>query len=289
MGKYSIKELERLSGIKAHTLRIWEKRYGLFEPDRTETNIRYYSDNDLKRLLNISILITNGVKISKIVSMQADEIKDAVVEIEDKEILKRKRIDDLIVPMIDFDEDEFDRLFESYAKELGIEKTFTSIIYPFLEKVGLLWLTDEINPSQEHFVSHIIRQKLLAAIDFLPSVPNDAERALLFLPEGEYHEIGLLFFAFLYKQRGVRVFYFGQSAPITQIIGASKKINPKSIITYCVIRPKGGLQNLITRLSECVSEETFFIANRLQKIESLEVPSNIQIVHSYKEIFDQVD
>ena len=148
MGKYSIKELERLSGIKAHTLRIWEKRYNLFEPNRSDTNIRYYSDSDLKKLLNVTILSNSGTKISKIVGMDDEQLKKAVTEIEDEDVLKQKRIDDLILPMLQFDEVAIDKLLSYYYKELGVEGTFIGVLYPFLEKIGIMWLTDEVDPAQ---------------------------------------------------------------------------------------------------------------------------------------------
>jgi len=284
MGKYSIKELERLSGIKAHTLRVWEKRYNLFEPNRSDTNIRFYSDTDLKKLLNVTILSNSGTKISKIVSMDDEQLKKAVAEVEDADVIKQKRIDDLIVPMLQFDEEKIEFFLDNYYEELGVEGTFVNVLYPFLEKVGILWLTDEVEPAQEHFMTHIIRQKLSSAIDALPSNSDSKKKVILFLPEGEYHELGLLFFAYLYKKRGVRVYYFGQSAPISQIISASKVIKPSWVMTYTVVRPKGGIQGLIDQLSECVSDENYFLVNRFQQDIDLEYPSNVRQITSYSEV-----
>ncbi|MDA9312102.1 MerR family transcriptional regulator [Vicingaceae bacterium] len=284
MGNYSIKELERLSGIKAHTLRIWEKRYNLFEPNRSDTNIRFYSDSDLKKLLNVTILSNSGTKISKIVAMDDEQLKEAIAHIKDEDVIKQKRIDDLIFPMLQFNEEEINQLLKSYYDELGIEGTFTGVIYPFLEKIGILWLTDEVEPAQEHFMTHILRQKLSAAIESLPNNSEKLNRVLLFLPEGEYHELGLLFFAYLYKKRGVRVYYFGQSAPIKQIIQASKVIKPNWIMTYTVVRPKGGIQSLIDQLGECVSDETYFLVNRFQQDIDLKFPSNIRQITSYSDV-----
>ena len=284
MGSYSIKELERLSGIKAHTLRIWEKRYNLFEPDRTDTNIRYYSDSDLKKLLNVTMLSNNGTKISKIVSMNEEQLKKAVALVDDADLVKQKRIDDLIFPMLSFDEDKINRLIKSYYKEIGVENTFTNVLYPFLEKIGILWLTDEVEPAQEHFVTHIIRQKLSAAIEVLPSNPENSKKVILFLPEGEYHELGLLFFAYLYKKKGVKVYYFGQSAPIIQIKEAAKIIQPNWILTYAVVRPKGGYQNLVEQLAECNSDKSYFLVNRFQKDAKIIYPANVRQINSYSEV-----
>jgi DNA-binding transcriptional MerR regulator len=284
MGKYSIKELERLSGIKAHTLRIWEKRYNLFEPYLSDTNIRYYSDEDLKKLLNVTILSNSGTKISKIVSMNDEELKKAVSEIEDADLVKQKRIDDLIVPMLQFDENKIHSLLNTYYEELGVEGTFTNVLYPFLEKIGILWLTDEEEPAQEHFMTHIISQKNSYAIDAITVNTESDRKVILFLPEGEYHELGLLFFAYLYKKKGVRVYYFGQSAPIEQIIQASKVIKPSWVMTYAVVEPKEGIQKLIDQLGECVSEENYFLVNRFQIDNRYIYPSNVRPITSYSEV-----
>jgi len=284
MGNYSIKELERLSGIKAHTLRIWEKRYNLFEPHRTDTNIRYYSDSDLKKLLNVAILSNDGKKISKIVELDEEQLKDAVSQVTNTELINQKRIDDLIFPMLSFDEDKINNLLESYYKEIGVENTFTEVFYPFLEKVGILWLTDGVNLAQEHFMTHIIRQKISVAIESLPKNSEKSKKVILFLPEGEYHELGLLFFAYLYKKRGVRVYYFGQSAPIKQIKKAAKVIKPNWVLTYSVISPKGGLQNLVEELGECESDENYLLVNSFQKDASILYPPNVKEITSYSEV-----
>lgn len=284
MGNYSIKELERLSGIKAHTLRIWEKRYNLFEPDRTETNIRYYSDSDLKKLLNVAILSNDGTKISKIVSLDEEQLNNAVSQISNTELVNQKRIDDLICPMLSFDEDRINSLLELYYEEIGVENTFTDVLYPFLEKVGILWLTDGVDPAQEHFMTHIIRQKISVAIESLPRNPENSKKVILFLPEGEYHELGLLFFAYLYKKRGVRVYYFGQSAPIQQIKEAAKIIKPNWVLTYTVISPVGGLQNLVEELGECESDENYLLVNSFQKDASITYPSNVKQITSLSEV-----
>jgi DNA-binding transcriptional MerR regulator len=284
MGKYSIKELERLSGIKAHTLRIWEKRYNLFEPDRTETNIRCYSDTDLKKLLNVAMLSNHGTKISKIVLLDDMQLKKAVSQIQDQDVVKQKRIDDLIFPMLQFNEAEINRLLESYYSEMGAERTFTDVLYPFMEKIGILWLTDEVDPAQEHFMTHLIRQKLSAAIDALPSNSESSKKVILFLPEGEYHELGLLFYAYLYKKKGVRVYYFGQSAPIDQIKKAAKVIKPNWVLTYTVVSPPGGLQGLIKDLGDCTSDENYFLVNSFQRDAKITYPPNVRRITSYAEV-----
>lgn len=289
MGKYSIKDLERLSGIKAHTLRIWEKRYDLLQPKRTETNIRYYSDQDLKKLLNVSLLCNNGTKISKIVSMKEGEMKKAIHSIDDRALINQKRVDALILPALQFDEEKFNVFFKQYLEEIGIEATFTQVIYPFLEKVGLLWLSDKLQPSQEHFVTHLIRQKISAAIENLPMINEPSRKVILFLPEGEYHELGLLFFAFLYKKAGVKVFYFGQSVPLKQIKPAAQEIKPDWILSYSIIKPKHDLQKMITQMSEFTAREVFFLENKYQNDFNLSYPKTVSRLTHYQQALDKID
>ena len=289
MGRYSIKDLEKLSGIKAHTLRIWEKRYRLLEPQRTTTNIRYYTDNDLKKILNVSLLNNSGTKISKIVAMHEEEIKEAIDTIEDDALIYQKRIDELIFPVLEYDEKKFCQLFNQSVEELGIESTFTSIIYPFLEKVGILWLQNEVLPSQEHFITNIIRQKICQATDSLPSPKDKGKKVILFLPEGEYHELGLLFFSFLYKKAGVRTFYFGQSVPLDQVKKAAEMIRPDWILTYSIIKPKQEIQALIDSMNTFRAEELFFLENRHQDNYNLNYPKKVSRLTHYQDDGDARD
>lgn len=283
MGRHSIKELERLSGIKAHTLRIWEKRYNLFEPNRTETNIREYSDDDLKNLLKISTLTKSGIKISKIVSYSDTEIDHLVASIEDEQIINQKRVDDLIIPMIEFDEEEFNRLYNNYVNELGIETTFIHIIYPFLEKIGILWLTDDVEPAQEHFITHLIRQKISVEIENIPQPGKNAKKIILFLPEGEYHELGLLYLYFTYKLKGHLVYYLGQSIPTNHISVASHKIQPDWVLTYTVVNPKGGIQKLINELGECKTQKVMLLIGPKNDTENYLFNSKVQQIKSFQD------
>jgi DNA-binding transcriptional MerR regulator len=211
---YSIKDLEKLSGIKAHTLRIWEKRYALFEPDRTDTNIRFYSNDDLKRILNISLLNKNGFKISAIAAMREKEIAEKVSAINMVRTESEDLIDSLIVAMIDLDEASFDKTVSACILRLGFEQTVQRVLFPFFHRIGVMWQTGGINPAQEHFVSNIVRQKLIVAIDGLPAAGDKKARvAVLFLPENELHELSLLFYAYALKARRFKIIYLGQSVP----------------------------------------------------------------------------
>lgn len=219
MAVYSIKELENLSGIKAHTIRIWEKRYNLIEPYRTTTNIRYYTDQELKKILNVAVLNRHGIKISNIAKLSDKELKDEILRVSTSNPTVENTIDSLIVSMIDMDEIKFNSILNKAVAKEGFTNAFLNIVYPFLEKIGVLWLAGDVNPAQEHFVSNIIRQKIIAAVDGFSHVFNpDAKKFLLFLPEGEWHEMSLLFALYLLKEAGHEVIYLGQSVPYSDIL-----------------------------------------------------------------------
>ena len=213
MGQYSIKDLEQLSGIKAHTIRIWEKRYSLIDPSRTSTNIRFYSDDDLKKIINVSLLNNNGIKISKIANMSSDDISTKVMKISEVQHDASVHIDQMVLAMIDMEEEMFEKILNNLILRFGFEKMITDMVYPFLEKIGILWQTHSITPAQEHFISNLIRQKIIVAIDGLPIPPKSSKTILLFLPEGEMHEMGLLFYHYLTRKAGYRTYYLGQNVP----------------------------------------------------------------------------
>ena len=218
MATYSIKDLERLSGIKAHTIRIWEKRYNLVTPKRTETNIRFYDDEDIKKILNIAFLNKHGYRISQIAQLDDNEITSKITDISEEDNDSDSLIDNLIISMIELDERKFDKILSTAILKSGFEKTVLYTIYPFFQKIGILWQTGAINPAQEHFISNLVRQKLIVAIDGIleENIP-DSKRFILFLPEGELHEIGLLFYFYLLKKRGHSVIYLGQSVPFEDL------------------------------------------------------------------------
>lgn len=231
MGNYSIKELEQLSGIKAHTIRIWEKRYRLIEPKRTSTNIRLYSDEDLKKIINVSLLNSNGVKISKIAEMSGGEMSQKILDITHTPDDTSIHINQLTVAMVDMDERSFEKILSGLMLRYDFEHTFTGIIYPFLEKIGVLWQTNNINPAQEHFISNLIRQKIIVAIDALPLPPQDSKSVLLFLPEHELHEIGLLFYHYLLRKAGYLTYYLGQAVPHGDLLAIYNTHRPDMLIT----------------------------------------------------------
>jgi DNA-binding transcriptional MerR regulator len=230
VSQYSIKDLEHLSGIKAHTLRIWEQRHKMLNPKRTQTNIRFYDNEDLKLLLNITVLNDHGYRISKIASMSLKEMQDEVLRLTQEYCHYPDQIQALCIAMIDMDEIRFERAMGFNIKRIGLEKTMLDIVYPFLKRIGLMWQTGSINPAQEHFITNLIRQKILVAIDAITLVETEyTRRFILFLPEGELHELGLLFAHYILKVRNHSVLYLGQSLPLGDLFTVAKVYKPHYI------------------------------------------------------------
>ena len=217
MIRYSIKELEKITGIKAHTIRIWEKRYGIVEPSRTLTNIRFYSDEDLRHLMNVAILNKYGYKISNIKSMTPVEISQCVVDLTKQDLDNDYQVDNLVMAMIELDEQRFDKIISTSIIKQGFDYTFEDLLQKFLGKIGILWQTGSINPAQEHFISQLIRQKLILAIDGQQQLLPDNKTFLLFLPENEYHEMALLYMHYLIRKAGHMVIYLGQNVPLINL------------------------------------------------------------------------
>ncbi len=232
MIKYSINDLERLTGIKAHTLRIWEKRYDIVEPERTCTNIRFYTDCHLKHLLNVSILNKHGYKISEIARLNEKEITDRVMNLSMNPSDYETQMESLVVAMIELDEIKFEKILGSAILNLGFEETLVEIIFPFFHKIGFLWQTGSIVPAQEHFISNLIRQKLIVAIDGIPLTSAPQQKTfILYLHERELHEIGLLTFYYLLKKRKHKVIYLGQSVPFDDLVTISAIHQPYGLLT----------------------------------------------------------
>ena len=232
MGRYSIKDIEQLSGIKAHTLRIWEQRYQILEPKRTPTNIRYYDDADLRLVLNISFLNKNNYKISKIAKMSDEEIREKVRQIADSNLEFPTQMNAMIIAMVELDEERFEKIISTNTLQFGFEDTMMKIVWPFLYRIGILWQTGNINPAHEHFMSNLIRQKLIVAIDGqMPPRNPYAKKYLLFLPEGELHELSLLFAAYIIKARYNRLIYLGQSLPLEDVGAVVEMYQPDFVIT----------------------------------------------------------
>lgn len=232
MAQYKLSDLERLSGIRCDTIRIWEKRYGVLKPLRTNTNRKWYTDDDLKKIINISILHKSGFKISKIASMPAKALEMRVSEVAAGATGKEIITDSLVRAMSEFNEADVNAILLKSIVNRGFERTISSLVFPFLRRVGLMWHTGSAEVSSEHFISGIIRRKLMSAYDNLfPVKSPSGKKVLMFLPENEYHDLSLLFYAYVVRSRGHDVLYLGQSTPLTAVDTAVKSWNPDFIIT----------------------------------------------------------
>ncbi len=277
MAKYSIKDLEHLSGIKAHTLRIWEQRYNLINPKRTDTNIRYYDQEDLKLVLNVSLLKDNNFKISKIANMSREEMSEAVLVVTEKATSHADQIYALTLSMIDLDEQRFEKIISANTLKHGFERTMLNIIYPFLSKIGIMWLTDSINPAQEHFMSHLIRQKVIVAIDGqYPSVDVNAKKYMMFLPENELHELSLLFANFLVRARSSKSIYLGQNMPFHDLSVAYDLYKPDYLLTIITSRDSNiSPQDYLNNLADKFPETSILVSGSQIIGQDLELRDNI--------------
>lgn len=282
MAVYSIKDLEKLSGIKAHTLRIWEQRYGIIEPSRTNSNIRYYRDEDLKFILNISLLNKNGIKISKIARMSKEEIAEKVAAISEINFEYGTQLDALTISMIEMDEYKFDRIVSTNIQQLGFERTMLEIIYPFLDKLSILWLTGSINPVQENFMSYLIRQKIIVAIDKEPLVSsNGAPKFLIYLPEGEKQELSMLFMHYLLKSRRNHVIYIGQDITLADLRDACNIHHPDYIFTMITETfAREPVQQYIDRLGSGFGDCQILLSGYQVVAQEVQLPGNISILRS---------
>lgn len=218
MRKYSISDIEGLIGIKAHTIRAWEIRYNLVPPKRTPTNIRYYDEEDLKMLLNIVALNENGYKISKIAQMNRKKISDLVLQLKTDWSNESVQLINLSNATIKYDELAFSKILASCITEMGLTKTMDQVLFPFMKRIGMLWQIGAIDPAHEHFAANLIRDRLIVEIDKVEKVSNKhAKRFLLFLPEAELHETGLLFARYLLKNCGHETLYLGQEIPYSDL------------------------------------------------------------------------
>jgi DNA-binding transcriptional MerR regulator len=284
MSSYTIKDLEKISGIKAHTIRIWEQRYNFLQPQRTETNIRSYSAEELKVILNVSLLNKYGFKISHIDKMSSEQMEEKIMALNQLDAQKERVVNALIKEMVGLNMVAFERQLDLYIGQKGIEKTINEIIFPYLERVGILWVTNHINPAQEHLATNIVRQKIILGIEKLPPLVNYSKRIVLFMPEGEYHELGLLYVHFLLKQRGVYVDYLGANVPMVDLkyLTEVRKID----YLYCHITSPARnfkLDKFFANLATINPQTPIILSGQLIQEFKGKIASNIQLKRSLAE------
>lgn len=287
MNAFTIKDLENLSGIKAHTIRIWEQRYKFLKPQRTNTNIRYYSNDELKTVLNIALLNKYGYKISHIDRMQPQEIKERILSLGDARALQERIVNELVQEMVDLDMLRFEKILNNYIASRGIERTVIHIIFPFLEKIGILWQTGHINPAQEHLVTNVIRQKLIVAIETTVSHIRINKTFLLFLPEGEHHELGLLFMYYLLKSRGASTVYLGSNVPMKDVEYVVKLKKPHVIFIHMTgTAPTFNFEKFLTAVEQKLEGTSAIISGQLTHQYRKRVPPTIQFKKSLGEVME---
>lgn len=289
MHSFTIKDLENLSGIKAHTIRIWEQRYSFLKPNRTDTNIRFYSNDELKKLLNVALLNKFGFKISHIDKMNEADIKEKILSLNQLEAQQDRIVNTLIQNMIDLDMESFEAVLDDFIAARGIEKTIGQIIFPYLEKIGILWLTNHINPAQEHLVSNIIRQKLIVGIQNADSPVKINKTILLFLPEGEYHELGLLFMHYVLKSKGVNCIYLGSNISITDTEFVTKLKKPDYLYTHLTsCCSKFNFDKFISSLNKKFTNTPVIISGQLTQSYAKKLVPPIYLKKSFSEVMEFV-
>ncbi len=286
MGQYSIKDLESLSGVKAHTIRIWEQRYQLLHPSRTPTNIRFYTDDDLKTLLNVSLLNKHGIKISNIATMDKVAMGEKVLNVTSSSSDEDVLTESLLRSMLDFDEDRFEKALNTAIMREGFEKAFVHVLLPLMQRTGVLWISGSVKPSQEHFISNLIRRKLCVAIDnIFHDKEKPSKKFLLFLPEGETHELLLLFTEYILRKSNHQVAYIGCSLPSDDITFVYRKFKPDVLLTYVTVPLKSvSVQQFIDGLSETFPALKIIVGGFQMNDESLKLPNNVARINSLEDL-----
>ena len=290
MSSYSIRDLEQLSGIKAHTLRIWEQRYNIISPKRTDTNIRLYDDHDLKLVLNISLLKDHGYKISEISKLSLEEMNKEVVLVSEQKLNYPDQIHALTISMIDIDEERFEKVIGKSFLQFGFENTMVHIIYPFLSRIGTLWVTGSIGPAQEHFITNLIRQKIIVGIDGQVVKQTEKSRKfILYLPEGELHEISLLFANYMIRARNHRVIYLGQSLPLNELAFAYNLHKPDYIFTMITTAPSSDdVQSYVNRLASEFPSSKILLTGYQVVGQDIETASNVVIINKIDDLLEEI-
>jgi DNA-binding transcriptional MerR regulator len=293
--QFSIKDLENLTGIKAHTIRIWEKRYNLLTPKRTETNIRYYDLASFQKLLNVSYLNNNGYKISKITTLTEDEIPKLVREIASENDSDSHAINALKLAMLNFDQILFYNTYESLLKEKSFRNIFYDVFIPMLTNIGMLWQTDTITPAHEHFITTLIRQKIIANTERIQSqqINNSTKTFVLYLPDNEIHELGLMFINYEIVSNGYHSIFLGPSVPLESLSDIQNYYDEIIFVSYFSVKPeKEYIHDYINTFHDVILQprnSKFWILGRMLSHLDLEnLPNNIRPFDSIKSLIDEL-
>lgn len=291
---FRIKDLENFSGVKAHTIRIWEKRYNLLSPDRTDTNIRYYSHESLQKLLNITLLYNNGVKISKIAKLTEEEIRETCRGLISEKQVKNRILNDFKVAMMQFDTALFERTYQDILQKSNFRDVFGNYFIPFLNEIGLLWQVDSIYPSHEHFITALMKQKIQVQLEENQRNKIDKEETyVLFLPDHEIHDLGMLYLNYELLCAGYRVINLGQCLPISSLELFRDKEHKTMFIAYCTVAPSTeDIDNYTEELYEKIikdsNSELWMLGSNTVGIEKMRAVPSISIFKSVTEVLDKI-
>ncbi|HZH96284.1 MAG TPA: MerR family transcriptional regulator [Flavisolibacter sp.] len=281
---FTIKELESLSGIKAHTIRIWEQRYQFLKPSRTSTNIRRYNNDELKTLLTVALLNKYGYKISRIDEMHPEQRTEAALQLREPDAKQEFVINELIGCMVDLKNIEFEKLLNKQIAEDGIEETVTGVIFLFLERVGILWQTNRLRPVQEHITTSIIRQKLIHAIEGQPFADNNAPLFVLFLPEGEHHELGLLYVYYLLRKHGLGCLYLGANVPLKDLEYVVEVKKPDYLYLHLTTYPQTRFNRMISMLQRTANTGTLVLSGYMAQLYEKAANENVILLQSLRAV-----
>lgn len=281
---YSIKDIESISGIKAHTIRIWEKRYGIVTPKRTESNIRYYTDKDLRRLLNVVILKKKGYKISKIAQMSDHEVRSKVNGYMDISIGLDDKLDALMLFILELDSYNFNKVLDQHIDQEGLENTMHNLIYPLLDKIGLAWLAGSFQGVHESFVTQIIKSKIQRCIEELPDSKDFTPKYVIYLAEGEKEELSLLYLHYILKKQECAVVNLGTEVGLRDVILSSNTIQPDFIFTILNKDiPRQTFQNYVDQISSNLKDSQMLITGYQAVAQMIDWPNNINILKDLSE------
>lgn len=288
MELFSISQLAGFSGIKPHTIRIWEQRYDALQPNRSDGNTRYYDSSQLRRLLNIVSLMETGYKISELCAMPDKKLFKLINELLQAEVSKNEVteyfISQLIAAGMSYDEPHFEKIFSHSLLRYGIKDNYIKIMYPMLMRIGLMWAGDIIPPAQEHFISNIIRQKLFTAIDALPPPVSSAGSWLLFLPENESHDIGLLVASYIIRLSGKKVIYLGNDVPFESLISAVADTSPQNLLLFLVHHElPEKTEAYLTKLNNTFSNRKIYVAGH-SAISGMKTDKKINLLQSVDDL-----
>lgn len=292
---FSIKDLENLSGIKAHTIRIWEKRYNILEPMRSETNIRYYDLASLQKLLNITLLHDHGYKISRIATLSDEKIPELVKDIISEKSKKNHAINAFKIAMMNFDQTLFFTTYTNLLSEKSFREVFYEVFIPLMNEIGLLWQTDTITPAHEHFITYLIKQKLLINTEKIQAQKptNDNNVFVLYLPLNEIHELGLMYLNYEILLHGYKTIYLGESMPLESLKDLKKYFDNIIFVSYLTVQPDNvDINNYISKTNTTLlndgNSELWLLGRKVEHIDTKILSAKTTLFHSISDLVNKL-